>query len=87
MLQNVEVALRARNVPEKLVKPRALDVLDKVGLDGFDRIPPRISGGMRQKVGFARTRRAQCFLELLCLDEPFSALDVLSAETSPQPAC
>ena len=80
VLQNVEVALRARNVPEKLVKPRALDVLDKVGLDGFETAYPReLSGGMRQKVGFARAMAVRP--ELLCLDEPFSALDVLSAET------
>ena len=79
VLENVEVALRARNVPEKLAKPRALDVLDKVGLDGFETAYPReLSGGMRQKVGFARAMAVSP--ELLCLDEPFSALDVLSAE-------
>ncbi|HWB85772.1 MAG TPA: AAA-associated domain-containing protein [Bryobacteraceae bacterium] len=79
VLENVEVALRARNVPDKLVKPRALDVLDKVGLDGFETAYPReLSGGMRQKVGFARAMAVSP--ELLCLDEPFSALDVLSAE-------
>ena len=80
VLENVEVALRARKVPEILVKPRALDVLDKVGLDGFETAYPReLSGGMRQKVGFARAMAVSP--ELLCLDEPFSALDVLSAET------
>jgi NitT/TauT family transport system ATP-binding protein len=79
VLENVEVALRARGVPEKLAKPRALDVLDKVGLDGFETAYPReLSGGMRQKVGFARAMAVSP--ELLCLDEPFSALDVLSAE-------
>jgi NitT/TauT family transport system ATP-binding protein len=79
VLENVEVALRARGVPEKLARPRALDVLDKVGLDGFETAYPReLSGGMRQKVGFARAIAVRP--ELLCLDEPFSALDVLSAE-------
>src|SRR6185312_9398951 len=79
VLENVEVALRARNIPDKLAKPRALDVLDRVGLDGFETAYPReLSGGMRQKVGFARAMAVTP--ELLCLDEPFSALDVLSAE-------
>jgi NitT/TauT family transport system ATP-binding protein len=58
---------------------RAIDLLDRVGLDGFETAYPReLSGGMRQKVGFARAMAVEP--ELLCLDEPFSALDVLSAE-------
>jgi NitT/TauT family transport system ATP-binding protein len=77
--ENVEVALKARGVPAKLRTPRALDLLDRVGLDGFETAYPReLSGGMRQKVGFARAMAVEP--ELLCLDEPFSALDVLSAE-------
>ena len=60
--------------------PRAVDLLDRVGLDGFESAYPReLSGGMRQKVGFARAMAVEP--ELLCLDEPFSALDVLSAES------
>jgi NitT/TauT family transport system ATP-binding protein len=79
VLENVEVALKARDVPPKLRTPRALDLLDRVGLDGFETAYPReLSGGMRQKVGFARAMAVEP--ELLCLDEPFSALDVLSAE-------
>lgn len=77
--QNVEVALKARGMPAALRASRALDLLDRVGLDGFENAYPReLSGGMRQKVGFARAMAVEP--ELLCMDEPFSALDVLSAE-------
>ncbi len=77
---NVEVALKARGVPPDQRAARAVDLLDRVGLDGFEAAYPReLSGGMRQKVGFARAMAVEP--ELLCLDEPFSALDVLSAET------
>lgn len=77
---NVEIALKARGVPKSLRTPRSLDLLDRVGLDGFESAYPReLSGGMRQKVGFARAMAVEP--ELLCLDEPFSALDVLSAES------
>ncbi len=77
--ENVEVALKARGVPPKIRSARALDLLDRVGLDGFENAYPReLSGGMRQKVGFARAMAVEP--ELLCLDEPFSALDVLSSE-------
>jgi NitT/TauT family transport system ATP-binding protein len=59
---------------------RTLGLLDRVGLHGFEAAYPReLSGGMRQKVGFARAMAVEP--ELLCLDEPFSALDVLSAES------
>jgi len=78
--ENVEVALKPRGVPAKLRTSRALDLLDRVGLDGFETAYPReLSGGMRQKVGFARAMAVEP--ELLCLDEPFSSLDVLSAES------
>src|SRR5512139_687152 len=77
--KNVEVALKARGFPAKGRTERAVSLLDKVGLDGFENAYPReLSGGMRQKVGFARAMAVEP--ELLCLDEPFSALDVLSAE-------
>ncbi len=77
--ENVEVALKARGVPLAERRVRALKLIDTVGLDGFETAYPReLSGGMRQKVGFARAMAVEP--ELLCLDEPFSALDVLSAE-------
>ena len=79
VLQNVEVALKSRGVPPAERRPRAVKLIDTVGLDGFESAYPReLSGGMRQKVGFARAMAVEP--ELLCLDEPFSALDVLSAE-------
>ncbi len=77
--ENVEIALKARGVPADSRTDRALTLIDIVGLDGFESAYPReLSGGMRQKVGFARAMAVEP--ELLCLDEPFSALDVLSAE-------
>ncbi len=77
--QNVEVALKARGVAEADRHKIAVQLLDKVGLDGFEQVYPReLSGGMRQKCGFARAMAVEP--QLFCLDEPFSALDVLSAE-------
>jgi NitT/TauT family transport system ATP-binding protein len=77
--ENVEIALKARGVPAEERRLKALKLIDTVGLDGFESAYPReLSGGMRQKVGFARAMAVEP--ELLCLDEPFSALDVLSAE-------
>jgi len=76
---NVQIALKARGVEPFARAERALKLIDTVGLDGFESAYPReLSGGMRQKVGFARAMAVEP--ELLCLDEPFSALDVLSAE-------
>lgn len=78
--ENVELALKVRGVERQERVQKAEDLLDRVGLDGFETAYPReLSGGMRQKVGFARAMAVEP--ELLCLDEPFSALDVLSAES------
>jgi NitT/TauT family transport system ATP-binding protein len=77
--ENVEIALKARGASPNVRRDRAFKLIDTVGLDGFESAYPReLSGGMRQKVGFARAMAVEP--ELLCLDEPFSALDVLSAE-------
>ncbi len=79
VLDNVMLALEARGEPAENREARAEKLIDLVGMDGFESAYPReLSGGMRQKVGFARAVAVEP--ELLCLDEPFSALDVLSAE-------
>ncbi len=79
-IENVSLALKIKGVEEPDRSKKAEELLDRVGLDGFETAYPReLSGGMRQKVGFARAMAVEP--ELLCLDEPFSALDVLSAES------
>lgn len=80
VIDNVSLALKVKGVEEPERSKRSEELLDRVGLDGFESAYPReLSGGMRQKVGFARAMAVEP--ELLCLDEPFSALDVLSAES------
>jgi len=77
--QNIEVVLKTRGIPPKPRIARSMELLGLVGLGGFENAYPReLSGGMRQKVGFARAMATEP--ELLCMDEPFSSLDVLSAE-------
>ena len=77
--QNVELGLEARGVREAERAERALKAIDTIGLDGFESAYPKeLSGGMRQRVGFARAIVTEP--DALLMDEPFSALDVLTAE-------
>ncbi|MEO6339181.1 MAG: nitrate/sulfonate/bicarbonate ABC transporter ATP-binding protein [Caulobacteraceae bacterium] len=80
VLENVEIGLETLGLAPQERRSRALQAIDLIGLDGFENAYPReLSGGMRQRVGFARGLVMQP--ELLLMDEPFSALDVLTAET------
>lgn len=80
VLENVQLGLEALGLPADEIRRRSLDAIDLIGLDGFESAYPReLSGGMRQRVGFARALVVHP--NILLMDEPFSALDVLTAET------
>jgi NitT/TauT family transport system ATP-binding protein len=79
VLENVEIGLKAKGIPPKERREKALKMIDLIGLDGFESAYPKeLSGGMRQRVGFARALVVEP--EVLLMDEPFSSLDVLTAE-------
>ena len=79
VLENVEAPLQARGIDPEERRTRSMKMLDTVGLDGFEAAYPKeLSGGMKQRVGFARALVVEP--EVLFMDEPFSALDVLTAE-------
>jgi len=79
VLQNVELGLEALGVDKHERRERALKAIDTIGLDGFESaLPKELSGGMRQRVGFARAIVVNP--DVLLMDEPFSALDVLTSD-------
>ncbi|QMT61762.1 MULTISPECIES: ABC transporter ATP-binding protein [unclassified Legionella] len=79
VLENVELGLEAQGVSRDERRHRAIEAIDIIGLDGFESaFPKELSGGMRQRVGFARALVINP--DVLLMDEPFSALDVLTAE-------
>src|SRR2546423_12111003 len=79
VLENVQLGLEALGLPPEEIRKRALAAIDLIGLDGYESAYPReLSGGMRQRVGFAPALRVHP--NILLMDEPFSALDVLTAE-------
>lgn len=76
---NVEIGLKARGIPKEERAKKSNDAIDLVGLDGFENAYPKeLSGGMQQRVGFARA--FVIHPSVLFMDEPFSGLDVLTAE-------
>lgn len=80
VLENVELGLEAKGLPRDEIRQRAIEAIDLIGLDGFESAYPKeLSGGMRQRVGFARALVVHP--RLLLMDEAFSALDVLTAES------
>ncbi|VBB09742.1 abc transporter [Lucifera butyrica] len=79
VLENVMLGLEAKHISEADKREKALRIIDIIGLDGFENAYPKeLSGGMRQRVGIGRALVSDP--DVLLMDEPFSALDVLTAE-------
>lgn len=80
VLENVELGLEAMDVPRIERRKKALEAIDLICLDGFESAMPReLSGGMKQRVGFARALVVEP--KVMLMDEPFSALDILTSDT------
>ncbi len=80
VLENVELGLEAMNIPAAERRKKALEAIDLIGLDGFESAMPReLSGGMKQRVGFARALVVNP--KVILMDEPFSALDILTSNS------
>ena len=80
VFENVELGLEAMDVPRIERRKKALEAIDLIGLDGFESAMPReLSGGMKQRVGFARALVVEP--KVMLMDEPFSALDILTSDT------
>ncbi len=80
VLENVEIVLKSKGLPRNQIKPLADKYIHLVGLAGYEEAYPReLSGGMKQRVGIARALVVEP--EILCMDEPFSQVDALTAET------
>jgi NitT/TauT family transport system ATP-binding protein len=78
VLENVEIGLETMGCPESEKRKRSLEAIDLIGLDGFESAYPKeLSGGMKQRVGLARALVVNP--EIILMDEPFSALDILTS--------